>query len=178
MHQKDAPELEWIKQALSAVTEGSDLLFERAPVMMHSINREGRLVKVNRLWLATLGYDKDEVIGQKSVDFMTDESRLLAIQDTLPRFWQAGSDRSIRYGFLRKNGRVLNLLLDAEAVSGTEGELSGLATLRTSDSFDQWQQGSTTLRRLRTLYRLRRQLEDLLLPEGDGVQDTGDPRES
>ena len=175
MQQEETPELERIEQALSAITEASELLFEGAPVMMHSINQEGELVKVNSLWLATLGYDKDEVIGQKSVDFLTDESRLVAIQDTLPLFWQAGSDRSIGYGFLRKDGRVLNLLMDAETVPGPEGALSGLATLRTPDSFNQWQQGSTTLRRLRTLYRLQRQLENLLLPEGDGAQDTGGP---
>ena len=178
MQQTETSELDPIDQALRTVTECADILFERAPVMMHSINQEGHLLKVNHRWLTTLGYERDEVIGQKSVDFLTDESRLVAIVDALPLFWQAGSDRSIGYRFRRKNGRVLNVLLDAEAVTSTKGVLAGVATLRTPDGLNLWRQSSTTLQRLRKLHRVRRQLEDFLLPDGDGVSDTGRTWES
>ena len=178
MQQIDTPEPKPIEQALSAATEYSDILFDRAPVMMHSINRESRLIKVNRRWLATLGYEEDEVIGSKCVDFLTDESRVVAIQDALPLLWQAGSARSIGFRIVRKNGRVLNILMDADVVPGTNGVLSTLTTLRTPGSLNQWRQVTTILQRFRKLNGRRRQLEDLLLPEGGGAQDTGRPRES
>ena len=148
------------------VTECSDVVFELAPVMMHAINQDGELVKVNRRWLTTLGYERDEVLGQKSLDFLTDESRLVAVQDTLPLFWQAGSAHSIGYRFLRKNGRVLNVLMDAEAVRRDKGELSTLATLRAPDSATQRQQGSTTMHDLQILYQDRHQLDNLLSTRG------------
>ena len=147
--------------------------------MAHSINQEGQLVKVNHRWLNTLGYNMDEVIGQQSVDFLTDEPRWWVIQDALPLFWQGGSARSIGYRFLRKNGRALTVLMDAEVVPRTEGDLSSLATLRRPDSLSMWRQSSTTLRRLRTLHRVQRQLENLLRPKGGGIPDSGaseDPR--
>ena len=177
MQQGNKPELERLELALRTVTESSEILFERAPVMMHSINRQGRLVKVNRRWLTTLGYEKDEVIGQISVNFLTDESRLRAIQDSLPLFWQAGSARSIGHRFLRKDGRVLSVLLDAEVVPGTEGDLSALATLRSPNNLHLWRQASTNLERFRKLTGVQRQLENLLLPGGGGPPDTGRPRE-
>ena len=173
MQQEETPELERIEQALSAITECFDLLFERAPVMMHSINRESRLIKVNRRWLATLGYEEGEVIGSKCVDFLADESRVVAIQDALPLLWQAGSARSIGFRIVRKNGRILNILMDADVVPGTNGVLSTLTTLRTPGSLNQWRQGTTILQRFRKLTGVQRQLEDLLLPEGRGAQDTG-----
>ena len=178
MQQKGTPELGQIKRALSAVTEYSGTLFDHAPIMIHSINQQGQLVKVNRRWLIALGYDEDEVIGQKSVDFLTDESRLVAIRDVLPLFWHAGSDRSIGFRFLRKNGRTLNVLMDSEVVPGTKGDLSGLATLRTPDSLDLWRQGSANLQRFKKLNGIQRQLENLLLPEGDEPAEVGRSKES
>ena len=163
MQQQNLMEEDRIEQVLSTLTEWSDTLLDQAPVMMHSINREGQLVKVNNRWLTTLGYDQDEVLGQKSVDFLTDESRLVAVQDILPLFWQAGSARSIGFQFLRKNGRVLNVLLDAEAFPDANGVLStGLATLRTRRFRTQWQRASTTLRNLRDITQIQHQLEGLL----------------
>ena len=157
------PEQKYYQHILKSITEYYDNMFENAPVMMHSINQEGDLVRVNRRWLDTLGYERDEVLGHKSLEFLTDESRARAEADILPLFWGAGSDRSISLDFVLKNGRVLNVLLDAEVNHGTLDGASGLATLRVRDSRRQWQQASTTLKTLKDLHLLRRRFEDLLL---------------
>ena len=114
MPQENFREGQHIEVPLKMITECYDILFDQAPVMMHSINREGYLVKVNQRWLRKLGYEIDETMGRKSVDFVTDESRWRALQDTLPLYWETGRLRSIGYGFVRKNGRVLNVLLNAD----------------------------------------------------------------
>jgi hypothetical protein len=56
------------------------------------------------------------VLGKKSIDFLTEDSRMRAIIDTLLLFWKVGTARSIGYQFVRKDGDVLDLLLDAERV--------------------------------------------------------------
>ena len=75
--------------------------------MMHSLGPDGRLIKVNRLWLQTLGYDWEDVQGRKSTEFLTEESRLWASHDTLPLFWRVGSARSVGYQFVKKTDKYL-----------------------------------------------------------------------
>ena len=45
--------------------------FAVTPAMLHSINAEGRLIAASDAWLAHLGYTRDEVLGRRSVDFLT-----------------------------------------------------------------------------------------------------------
>lgn len=111
----------WIEQAVSASKDCYVTLFDCVPVMMHSINREGELVNVNRRWLEKLGYQKDQVLGRKSLDFLTPLSREMAINDTLPTFWSTGRAESVGYQFVKKDGKVMDLLLDAELRPNTFG---------------------------------------------------------
>ena len=105
------------RRLLQAAEEYFDYLFENAPVMMHTIGQDGRLIRVNHRWLEELGYEREEVLGRKSIDFLTAESQVRALRDTLPLFWRVGSARSIGYQILRKDRQVLDVLLDAELVS-------------------------------------------------------------
>ena len=87
--------------ALRVADETFDMLFDRAPVMMHATDGEGRLIRVNRLWLRRMGYEKDEVLGHKSTEFLTAESRQRAINDTLPLYCRVGCARSVGYKLVR-----------------------------------------------------------------------------
>ena len=85
--------LERGEEAPSVAQKAFDILFDRAPVMMHAVDKDFRIVKVNRRWLQTLGYKRDEVLGRKPTDFVSEESRAEAVNVTVPRFWRIGSDR-------------------------------------------------------------------------------------
>ena len=163
------------EKSLSAVNRHIDVLFNRAPVMMHSIDEDGRLVKVNRRWLQGLGYKRSEVLGQKSVDFLTEESRTWVIQDALPLFWRVGSARSIGTQFVRKDGRVLDILLDAERVTATGGNDFTLAVLRKTHDLTEWEQASTTIRVFQGLTGVRRNLESVLSTKGSDNPDLALP---
>ena len=89
-----------------------EAVFDSAPVMLHSIDKDGRLVKVNRRWLAELGYKESEVLGRPSIDFLTDESRARIVSETLPLFWRTGSAHSIGYRIVKKDGQVKDVLMD------------------------------------------------------------------
>jgi PAS domain S-box-containing protein len=148
--------------AVSALTEYSELLFDRAPVMMHSVNKRGKLVKVNRLWTERLGHKRKEVVGQSPTEFLTDESRSRAIQDVLPLFWRNGSDRSVGMRFVKRDGRTLDVQLDAEVVTTPGKTVLGYAALRDPDDRDQWEQASATIKALKQLTNLQRKYESIL----------------
>ena len=150
------------KEALRAVDGYIETVFDRAPVMMERIDRDGKLVKVNNLWLNNLGYNRREVLGRKDVRFQTQESRVWAINDCLPLFWRVGSARSIGLHFVKKDGRVLDVLLDGEMAYSSSGETSPLAAIRTGHDQAQWEQASTTMAALIQLSRLRSSLESAL----------------
>ena len=154
------------QKALAAVDRNIGLLFSRAPVMMHSIDGNARLVKVNRRWLHRLGYKRKEVLGRRLVDFMTVEAGLRATTTTLPLFWQTGAAHSIGYQLLTKEGKVLDLLLDAVACPVTSESCSTYAALYDAGDLGQWEQASASLRALLDLTNLRSNLERLLFTEG------------
>ena len=134
-------EREHAGNAVSALTEYSELLFDRAPVMMHSVNKGGKLVKVNRIWTERLGHKRKQVVGHSPTEFLTGESRARAIQDVLPLFWRNGSDRSVGMRFVKQDGRILDVQLDAEVVTTPGKTVLGYAALRDPDDRVQWGAG-------------------------------------
>ena len=62
-HQTNTAERERVEKALRVAIESFDILFDHAPVMMHAVDKDGRLVRVNSRWLQTLGYESSEVLG-------------------------------------------------------------------------------------------------------------------
>ena len=96
-------------------------IYDRTPVMMHSIDDQGRLVSVNDYWLEVLGYERDNVLGRPSTDFLTDESRRYAQEVAFPEFYRTGVVQDIDYQMVRKDGDVIDVLLSATASYDAEG---------------------------------------------------------
>ena len=66
-------------------------LYQRTPVMLHSIDASGRLLSVSYQWLEVLGYRRQEVIGRKITDYMTEDSRRYAETVIMPHFFETGN---------------------------------------------------------------------------------------
>ncbi|MGA7935991.1 MAG: PAS domain S-box protein [Kovacikia sp.] len=96
-------------------------LYNNTPVMLHSIDAQGRLVGVSDYWLSSLGYERSEVLGRKSVEFMTTESRRYAETVVLPEYFRMGSCKDISYQFVKKTGEVIDVLLSAIAEKDPQG---------------------------------------------------------
>ncbi len=105
-------------------------IYENTPIMMHSINREGKIINVNRFWLEKTGYTREEVIG-KDLDFlMTPESARKAHEETLPKFWRERQARDIEYQYIKKDGTVFDVLLDCQATIDPAGQEISLTVVR------------------------------------------------
>ena len=164
MGRRGNAEYQHAQTSLGEVNRYIDILFNRAPIMMHSLDPSGAIVRVNRRWTRTLGYSKSEAVGLGRLEFLTEESRVWAITDTLPLFWRTGSARSVGYQFVKKNGRVMDVLLDAEAFPATAGKSFSYAAIRKGYDLAQWEQASTTITAIKALSQMRRDLEGLLRP--------------
>jgi len=98
-----------------------EFLYSKIPAMLHSIDTDGRIVEVSDHWLEILGYPRDEVIGRKCVEFLTEESRRYAETVALPEFWSTGEARNVAFQFVRKDGQIADVLLSAVAEPDREG---------------------------------------------------------
>lgn len=91
------------------------------PAMLHSIDEKGLLISVSDAWLAKLGYARAEVLGRRSSDFLTAESREHAVRDVLPEFFRSGRCDNVQYQMVCKDGSVIDVLLSAVLEGGSQG---------------------------------------------------------
>jgi PAS domain S-box-containing protein len=136
----------WAEQAIRESEERYRTLYDNTPVMMHSIDRDGRLISVNNHWLKSLGYELSEVIGRSSTDFLTEASRRYATEVSLPEFFKTGIAKEVEYQMVTKSGEVRDVLLSAIGERDKAGELS--RTLAFVVDVTEHKQGEEALRRL------------------------------
>ena len=92
-----------------------NVLFDDAPIKMHAIDKNGILLNVSRFWAKSLGYDRSEMIGRRSSDFLTEDSRTYATETALPIFFRDGQIEDVEYDFVRKDGSIMTVLMSAVA---------------------------------------------------------------
>ncbi len=100
-----------------ADTRGNDLrelsrFYEKAPVMLHSIDGSGRLLSVNDRWLENMGFTRSEVIGRPLGQFFTETARA-DLMATLPGFFREGRISQLPFQMVTKDGRIIEILLSA-----------------------------------------------------------------
>ncbi|MEM9809569.1 MAG: ATP-binding protein, partial [Cyanobacteria bacterium P01_D01_bin.56] len=87
-------------------------LYQNTPAMLHSINDMDEIIDVSDRWLQTFGYERSEVIGRNSTEFLTPESRQHA--DTiLPEYYRTGMCIDVPYQWVCEDGSVRDILLSA-----------------------------------------------------------------
>ncbi len=100
-------------------------IYQEVPVMMHSIDKTGVVRDVNAKWLAKTGYVREEVIGKDITQFMTPSS-CETFREVSTRFWNEGKVSAVPYQCVKKDGAVIDVLLEA---SVTEDPLLGQISL-------------------------------------------------
>lgn len=84
-------------------------LFENAPVAIHLMDPEGRIVRANQAELAMLGYARDEYIGRHVSDFYVDaEEADSIINRVISQDLMHGVEARLRH----KDGSIRNVIMD------------------------------------------------------------------
>jgi two-component system cell cycle sensor histidine kinase/response regulator CckA len=112
-----------VARALAASEIRYRTLYNNTPVMLHSIDPDGRLVSVSDHWLREMGYRRDEVIGKRSIDFLTEESRARATNVVLPEFFATGRVLDVEYQFIRRDGGLMDVNVSAVAERDADGTI-------------------------------------------------------
>jgi PAS domain S-box-containing protein len=97
-------------------------LYGETPLPLHSVGADGRIEKVSDAWLDLLGYKREEAIGRKLTDLMTQESTARYQQITWPALRAGGEIKESEFQFVRKSGEILDVLLSAR-LEQLEGSL-------------------------------------------------------
>jgi PAS domain S-box-containing protein len=109
----DVTETRLLTSALDDEKHRFEQIYRATPAMLHSIDEAGRINEVSNFWLSHLGYEREEVIGRRSVEFLDEESRERAESSSLPELWETGLNTNIPYRFIRKDGEYVDVLLSS-----------------------------------------------------------------
>lgn len=98
-------------------------IYHKTPVMLHSIDLEGRIIRVSDHWVEVMGYKREEVIGRQLISFFTPESKKYAIDVIFPIFFSTGYCKDVPYTYIKKNGEKMDILLSCYGVRDETGKV-------------------------------------------------------
>ena len=101
---KDVTEQRRIEKLLRKREEEYRRLYNNTPVMMHAIDMDGKLITVNDFWLKKLKYQRFEVLGCKSTEFLSKSSQGLA-KVRIRKMLKEGEIKDVEYEFVDKEGK-------------------------------------------------------------------------
>ena len=108
---REIAERERAEEALQRSEERYRNLYNRTPAMLQSYGRDHRFLSVSDHWLEVMGYQRDEVIGRHITEFVTEESRQLFRNESLPALLRSGIASDLSRQLIKKNGEILDTLI-------------------------------------------------------------------
>ena len=121
--------LEELNQKLIREEQRFRNLYMNAPVLMYSIDIDGRIVEASNNYLSVLGYNRDDVIGRLSTDFMSEESALESIDRYIPDFWDKGYCNSVPVQLRKRDGTIIDTLLSSITHRDPDGNMRSMTVL-------------------------------------------------
>lgn len=103
-------------------------LYDNAPDMYHSLNRDGTIVECNDTEAKMLGYAKEEIIGRPVAQFLTEESRK-TYERQFPRLKEYKAVYGLEREFVRRDGSTFPVIQNAFIELDENGELLEAKTI-------------------------------------------------
>ena len=123
-------------------------LFRKAPVMATSIAEDGVYLDVNDTMLERLGYQRNEMVGQRPEEFATQESAKRIAEELRPALRRIGKLENEPVGLVTRSGEVVDCVTNAFIEYDREGEF-----LRTVAMYAEVSDQARGNFKYRTLYR-------------------------
>ncbi|PHV61077.1 PAS domain S-box protein [Cyanobacterium aponinum] len=98
-------------------------LYNNAPCGYHSLDQEGKFIRVNDTELTWLGYRREEMIGKPFISFLSEKSRII-FENIFPLMRQKGWLKYIKDSELEmvaKDGSILPVLISTQIITDDRG---------------------------------------------------------
>jgi PAS domain S-box-containing protein len=152
----EAEALARAEQAAAALRQSEaryETLFRKAPMPMHALDPDHRLLDANDAWLAILGYARAEVIGRPITDFHIPDKQ--SVHDTRwRRLLETGEVRDAERTYVAKSGEIIETVVSATPERDEKGRLLRVISVVTD---------VTARRRAEEAARRERHFADLLV---------------
>lgn len=117
----DITELKAAEQQIQHQADELDDLYNHAPCGYHSLDERGIIQKINDTELAWLGYDREELVGQRKITEFLTPSSVDTFKQNFPKIRTGEVIRELPLELIRKNGSAFPVLLSASAVLDEAG---------------------------------------------------------
>jgi PAS domain S-box-containing protein len=97
------------------MSSGNDYqwLFRKAPVMATSIGEDGRYLDVNDAFLERLGYARQDMVGRRPGEFVTERSAKRIEHELLPTLRRTGRLEDKPVALVAKSGEIVKCLVNS-----------------------------------------------------------------
>ena len=114
---------EALRQTREGLQADFEALYTKTPVPLHSVGADMRLLSVSDRWLELFGYAREEVIGHKIHEFMTQASAAHMLEAGWQKLLAAGFLRDEEYQFRTKSGDIVDALVSVRTSIDAAGGL-------------------------------------------------------
>lgn len=95
-------------------------LYENAPLPYQSLDDNGCFLDINNAWLRTLGYQREEVIGQWFGNFLFTDY-VSEFEKNFPTFKKRGYVKDVQFKIMHKEGHFLEITFDGSIAYSAAG---------------------------------------------------------
>ncbi len=110
-------------RALKESEERYRHLYERTPVMLHAIDTQGTIVHVSDMWLESMGYSREEVIGRNFLEFLSDGSGQPNERNAFSDLIRTGMCTNVHYQYVPKDKDIMDVFVSAATERDAEGNI-------------------------------------------------------
>jgi len=96
-------------------------LFRRAPVMATSIGENGRYLDVNDALLKRLGFGRDDMVGRRPAEFVTEESAHQIETEFMPILRRTGRLENKPINFVARDGDIVRCVVNSLVERSEDG---------------------------------------------------------
>jgi PAS domain S-box-containing protein len=101
-------------------------LYRATPALLHTVDRDGKLVTVTDHWLQKFGYRREEVVGRPITDFFPPDDQQRYAEGRLEELVKQGDFNNEERRMVTRDGHILDLVVSAISHRDKTGEVDQL----------------------------------------------------